>query len=326
MGPNKFSIIIPLYNKEKEIDRAINSVLRQSYEKYEVIVINDGSTDDGPEKVKNIAKNNNKIRMVSQPNAGVSAARNRGIKEAGADLIAFLDADDSWKSEFLETILRLKKKFPEAGAYATAYEEVFPSGKIVVPKFKAIPSPPWEGIIPRYFRSALGPPPVYTSAVVVPKIVLSEVGNFPVGINMAEDKDLWERIALRYPIAFSHQIVATYFQNASNRLCNIYSYVERERPFLKVAHEAIIKGELPQNKLFDLKEYIASCKLVLASIYLFHLFKPDEARRILRETFPKTFRISKRKYWLCLWTIMPTSLVRLAWTLKQNIKNLIAYL
>ncbi|NIA10441.1 MAG: glycosyltransferase, partial [Nitrospiraceae bacterium] len=134
----KVSAVIPLYNKAPYIQRALRSVLAQIFQDFEIIVIDDGSTDDGAQIVKSIP--DKRIRLIQQENAGVSAARNRGIKEAKGDLIAFLDADDAWKSEFLETILRLKKKFPEAGAYATAYEMVFPSGKIVVPKFKAIPS------------------------------------------------------------------------------------------------------------------------------------------------------------------------------------------
>mgnify|MGYP000079277661 CR=1 FL=1 len=83
----KISVVIPLYNKEKYVKRAINSVLNQTYQEFEIIVINDGSSDNSEAKVKEI--NDNRIKLITQENAGVSAARNRGIKEAKYELIAF---------------------------------------------------------------------------------------------------------------------------------------------------------------------------------------------------------------------------------------------
>ena len=92
------SVVIPLYNKEKYIKRAIESVLNQTFQKFEIIVVNDGSTDKSAEIVQNIK--DPRIRLINQKNAGVSAARNRGIQEAKYEYIAFLDADDFWEKIF----------------------------------------------------------------------------------------------------------------------------------------------------------------------------------------------------------------------------------
>ena len=102
------SVVIPLYNKAPYIDRALRSVLAQTFQDFEVIIVDDGSTDGGAKIVKSTT--DKRIKLIQQKNSGVSAARNRGIQESKSKLIAFLDADDEWKSRFLEVILRLRKK------------------------------------------------------------------------------------------------------------------------------------------------------------------------------------------------------------------------
>jgi len=211
------SIVIPLYNKERHIAWAIQSVLGQTYGDFELIVVDDGSKDEGAKVVESFT--DPRVRLIHQENAGASAARNRGITEARAELIAFLDADDEWMPEHLETILRLVKNYPECGAYATAYEVVITQHRRRTPEFKDIPKSPWEGIIPNYFRSALGPLPVWTSAVAVWRRTFNQVGFFPVGVRRGEDLDMWCRIALKYRIAFSNYVTAVYFQDAMNRVC-----------------------------------------------------------------------------------------------------------
>ena len=120
----KISVVIPLYNKARYVVRAVNSVLSQSYNDFELIIVNDGSTDGGERLISDIK--DPRLHLVNQSNAGVSAARNRGINEAAADHIAFLDADDEWKKGFLESMLNLHSKHPNAGLFASAYEIFFP--------------------------------------------------------------------------------------------------------------------------------------------------------------------------------------------------------
>ena len=212
------SVVIPLYNKGPHIARTINSVLAQTVTDFEIVVVDDGSTDNGTDIVASF--NDPRIRLIRQVNQGVSAARNRGISEARSDFIAFLDADDEWAPDHLETLLRLRSKFPEAGAYTTAYVRVLPGGEILSSKFKAIPPAPWEGVIPDYFKAAaLGDPPVCSSAVGIPKKVFDEVGLFKVGVKMGEDLDQWLRIALAYPIVFSWSGFAWYRMDSKERVC-----------------------------------------------------------------------------------------------------------
>jgi glycosyltransferase involved in cell wall biosynthesis len=109
------TIIIPLYNKRSYIGRALDSVLHQSFQDFEIIVVDDGSTDNGAEVVKSY--DDPRIRLIRQENKGVSVARNTGADRATADFIAFLDADDEWMPRQLETVSGLRKKFPDAGLF-----------------------------------------------------------------------------------------------------------------------------------------------------------------------------------------------------------------
>ena len=106
------SIVIPLYNKEKSIATTLESVLAQSYTNYEVIVVDDGSTDNSANVVRELV--NDKIRLISKPNGGVCSARNRGIQEAKSQYVAFLDADDLWEKDYLEEQVKMIADFPVA--------------------------------------------------------------------------------------------------------------------------------------------------------------------------------------------------------------------
>lgn len=209
------SVVIPLYNKVRHIGRALDSVLAQSHEAFEVTVVNDGSTDGSGESVRQYK--DPRIRIVNQENVGVSAARNRGIAEGKGEMVAFLDADDEWLPEHLATICRLAAEYPECGAYASSYRTVRADGRQAVPVFHGIPGHPWEGVLPSYFRTALKSDPIWTSAVAVPREVFEHCGFFPVGVRCGEDVDMWCRIALRYPVAFSTHPSALYHQEAGNR-------------------------------------------------------------------------------------------------------------
>jgi len=114
------SVIIPLYNKEKFVKRSLDSVLSQSYDNFEVLVVNDGSTDGSREVV--FAVDDPRIRLIDQPNGGVSSARNRGIDEARGVYVAFLDADDMWYEKHLEILIEGIETYPDAVMLANALE------------------------------------------------------------------------------------------------------------------------------------------------------------------------------------------------------------
>jgi len=113
----KISVIIPLFNKKDTIIKALESIFNQTVQPLEIIVVNDGSTDGSVELVEQVK--HPLTRLINQKNAGVSIARNRGINEAKGDWIAFLDADDFWDNDFLETINKLSNKYPSASVLIT---------------------------------------------------------------------------------------------------------------------------------------------------------------------------------------------------------------
>lgn len=234
------SVVIPLYNKVRHIKRALDSVLAQTHHEFEVIVVNDGSTDGSEKVVGEYA--DPRIRLVSQENAGVSAARNRGITEAEGELVAFLDADDEWLPEHLATMYRLGSKHPECGACASSYWVITAKGKQALPSSEGIPGHPWEGVLQNYFRAALTSDPIWTSAVAVPRSVFGTCGLFPVGITTGEDTDMWCRIALKFSVAFSTHPGAVYHQEADGR-----SAVRVSDPCPAVVHtlnDALKQGNL----------------------------------------------------------------------------------
>lgn len=210
-----FSIVISLYNKADYIQNTLKSVLNQTFTDYEVIIINDGSTDNSVTKV--LEFNDSRIQLYNQKNQGASIARNLGIEKAKYDYIAFLDADDLWKADHLETLNTLIQNFPNVGIFASRYELVFKNGKNYIPKFKGL-SADFEGIIPDYFETSLPYPVATSSSIVIPKYVFKKTGNFKPGISSGQDVDMWIRIALKYPVAISNNITASYLHYIENSL------------------------------------------------------------------------------------------------------------
>ncbi|NBB31614.1 glycosyltransferase family A protein [Cellulophaga sp. BC115SP] len=113
------SIVIPLYNKAHTVQRTIMSIISQDYKDFEVIIVDDGSTDNGIDIIKSLISDN-RFKIIQQENQGVSVARNRGVKESSYNYIAFLDADDEWKPQFLTAIINAITKFPEASMWGTS--------------------------------------------------------------------------------------------------------------------------------------------------------------------------------------------------------------
>jgi glycosyltransferase involved in cell wall biosynthesis len=296
------SIVIPLYNKARHIARAIQSALNQTYSDYELVIVDDGSTDDGVKVTEAIR--DPRIRLISQANAGVSAARNRGIAESRADLIAFLDADDEWLPGHLETIKRLSEKYPDCGAYSTAYRIVAPDGKRIVPVHDGIPASAWEGVIPNYFRSATTFP-IWPSAVAIPRQVFDSVGLFPVGVARGEDVDMFCRIALRYPICFSTQVGAVYRKDADNRVC-MTTRVLKEHGLVKVIRDALSTGVVPPGLRRDAFEFIAFCQLGVAGTNVF-VGNPRYARQLLRSC------LGTRRHACAWWRLMLLALLPPGW-------------
>ena len=207
------SVVIPLYNKQSCIRSTIESVLNQTYSDFELIVVDDGSTDDGASVVAELS--DPRIHLVRKANGGVSSARNAGIRQATSEYIAFLDGDDLWEPEFLEEVNKMITDFPEAGIWGTSYFFLKQGTKFSAGK----PLP--DGFYGIIDNSSWNLAHVYCStAVCCRKSALEEIGGFDERIAYGEDTEVWWRIMLRHPAAYSNRPLAVYRFDEENRAMN----------------------------------------------------------------------------------------------------------
>jgi glycosyltransferase involved in cell wall biosynthesis len=269
-----FSIIIPLYNKSAHIEKAIQSVLNQSFHEFELIVVNDGSTDNSLHIVEHYLRTqeqrgntslSNHVRIINQENAGVSAARNNGVKAAKYDYIAFLDADDWWHKHYLSEMKSLIEQFPNAALYGSSYYQV-KSGKHVKapigvePDFKA----GYINYCEVYVKTLCMP--IWTSAAIITKKVFQEENGFKTTLKLGEDFDLWIRVALKHKIAFRNKPLAYYnhdvetSQRAIGKLHSPKTHILWNLDFLSNEERtnATLKQLLDNLRVYGLFEYFLS--------------------------------------------------------------------
>ncbi|UFS69112.1 glycosyltransferase [Geomonas sp. RF6] len=246
---SRISVIIPAYNAAATIARAVHSVLRQELAPYEVIVVDDGSQDGTSRLVEE--RFADRVRLVRQANAGPAAARNRGIKEATAEYIAFLDADDEWHPGKLQIQLAAFSANPAAGLCFTDMshwendEEVHVS-YLHERGFRHVSGGAiYENLLHECF--------VFTPSVVIPRVILERVGGFNECLRIAEDYDLWLRIAHDYNFIFIDQPLLRRHRNAQNITNNLLLYAEDSLSMMEqlltrqkgnARHEAIIRKRL----------------------------------------------------------------------------------
>lgn len=300
MTTNKISIIVPLYNKVNEVARAIDSIFTQTIQDFELIVIDGGSTDGSLDVIKKY-ENDSRFRVVHQKSKGLPAGRNEAVSVARCDLIAFLDADDEWCPTFLEKILSLREKYPDAGLYATAFVTCY-GDRVQPPRIADIPVS-WEGIIPSYFRtSALAfIYPFSPCCVAIPKSTFEKIGLFNPNLRTGEDSEMWGRIALELPIAFNSSPGARYSAVADNKMTD-NPYVMVRHPFLDFL------DTYPQDKLKNHPDhenillYIQKEEIAIALNNLYAK-APKQARNNLKNVTDKRF--AKYKYVMLALSYLP---------------------
>ncbi len=260
----KFSVVIPLYNKRNELRRAVQSVVDQdgfTADCYELIIVDDGSTDDSLEVAQQLQAEYSAQSLIvhSQKNAGVSAARNKGIELAKSNLIAFLDADDSYESNFLKEVDELLNRYPEAAMYATAYRFIDAgTGVGRDARFFGLDPNKTRQLLADFFHSAArGDLPITSSSVCIRKAVLNECGGFPEDQNMGEDQAVWSRIALQHKVAISTLVCANYFENTSNSLMQTVLPSD-EMPYSLHLQALLDDGVVAPALVVSLKRYIAT--------------------------------------------------------------------
>lgn len=256
------SVVIPLYNKATSISSTLECVLNQNFTDWEVVVVDDGSTDDSANIVSSMG--DSRIRLIRQPNAGVSAARNRGAIEAEGEFIAFLDADDEWDNDYLATQYELTQKYPDCDVFAMNYEFRDINGIKTSTIINKLPFNDVDGVLSNYFEVAsCSHPPLWTSAVMVRKSAFQNIEGFPVGIKSGEDLLTWARLACRYKIAYCKTPLAVF---------NVEGYDTKEKPKRIPAEVDIVGQELKKlYKTYDnpgLKQYVGLWHKMRSSIYM----------------------------------------------------------
>lgn len=211
------SVIIPLYNKGPFVEFAIQSVLAQTYQNFEIVVIDDGSKDDGPDRVKECA--DPRVRFYAQPNGGVSRARNAGIAQSNGQLICFLDADDWYAPEYLSTMVAMAEQFPSSPMFATSFTKlVDPAMPLQSPVENTVAQPEFIDNLFKIFRKR-GAIFCTNSVAIRSEFLKQRQPCFPEGENSGEDLDLWFRIAATHPVIYLHTSLVGYRMEVSGSLC-----------------------------------------------------------------------------------------------------------
>ena len=262
-----FSIIIPLYNKADYVAETLRSVLNQTYNYYEVIVVNDSSTDNSLEIVSSF--HDKRIHIYTKKNEGVSAARNYGIMHAKHDYIAFLDADDIWDIDYLECQKKMIDKYPNAGIYSIAFYMIKYGKKVFC---NILPNKERDFLIDDYFKQSVvnGLSICWTSSLCLRKDIIKHMPMFLVGIKRGEDLDLWLRVALEYDIAYLNQAKVFYRTGMLDSLSVDYSQ----------------KGEFPYCEWLNYKSKSPYYKKYVALVMYIHAknaFKYHDYRTCLKE-------------------------------------------
>lgn len=234
-----FSVVIPVYNKKDYIRRTLKSVLGQSFRDLELIVVDDGSKDASPAIVRSIR--DKRMKLIVQANAGVSAARNRGVAAARGKYLTFLDADDDWDPGYLEALKGLIDEFPGAGLYATNYW--IDNG--VRKQANPIRLPEgWRGRMRDYYElSYHGRPPFSTDTVCLPT-ALARVIPFPPGIKAGEDLLVWYKASLENDTVYWNKPLATYYVAATDNTHAIYYGKQYHLDWLQVGEDVGKEGLL----------------------------------------------------------------------------------
>lgn len=288
------TIVIPLYNKEADIECSLLSAINQSLAPREIVVVDDGSTDSSAAIVERIANDHPEanIRLIRQPNSGVSAARNRGIAEARTTYIALLDGDDEYSTGYIAEICRLMEYYPAADAYSTAFD-IVDNGRRT-----PAPCPTAEGEIDPANEALKGRYPIIPSTATLRRESILRAGGFPEGMRLGEDQWLWARMmqcGMRF--VFSPMSLVRYSRSAANRSATIYRSEESRHS---------IEELLDSDNLQILNEYIARIAIGKAITQSVRGGTADARKAIERFAFTRRSRRQLRR--LQLLNALPSSL------------------
>ena len=213
------SVIIPTFNRRQTLDRAIDSILSQTYQPYEIIVVDDGSTDGTADW---LSANYSSLQIIQQSNKGVSSARNTGINSARSDWIALLDSDDEWLPDKLEIQVKLLQNNEELRFCHT--NEIWIRNGVRINQMKKHQK--YGGNI---FKKCLDICRISPSSSLFHTSVIKDVGLFDESLDVCEDYDLWLRITAKYPVLFLDQPLIKKFGGHTDQLSRVFGGIEQYR-------------------------------------------------------------------------------------------------
>lgn len=284
-----FSIIMPYYKKRDFVARSISSVLNQTIQDFELLIVDDGSKDDIDTIIAGF--NDRRIKLIRQNNAGVSSARNHGIESASYDWVCFLDSDDTWNTNHLSTLSKLIHSYPNVSLFCTSHKRYgsacFSSNSLLPDAFpEAFLSNDLIGLVLRYGEI------IHTNSFCVRKSLFDKYGFFEEGVTIGEDTDLWFRLGVYNSIVVSKMETSNYNRDGSDltKYCrHNYSW-----PFLQ-RKELLFDEKIPIEIRLSIlhiqtKHLLSNCKHLIAD------GRFDEAKKTFsaidaseREMFKKSF-------------------------------------
>lgn len=284
------TVVVPLYNKEKSVRATLESVRAQSYTDWECIVVDDGSTDNSREVVEGIRElESERIRVIHQENAGVSAARNRGIMEAKGEYVAFLDGDDMWDKDFLKAMVSLIEEYPGKSIYGLGCAQIKKGETVSVRDNYYRGESTWD-----YATMAFT-----GSSACVNKQDAIEVGLFDTRMTHGEDIDMWWRLMLLHGGASDMRPYAYYIQDAENRAMHRIAPLDKHIPYYIDRYAGARADNIDFRRfydremiyrlypyLFDKKYHVEAKKI--AKIYDYSMQKKSLHFRMV---FPKIYRL-----------------------------------
>jgi Glycosyl transferase family 2 len=258
----KFSVVIPLFNKAPFVESAVRSVLDQTYTDLEVIVVDDGSNDGGGDLVKAI--NDPRLRVVTQPNAGVSQARNNGIALANGEWVAFLDADDWHHPTYLETLVYAQNMHPAADVAASTYLTLPHTDQNWPPSWQVVDSAPPVELIVDLPTRWIQAPTLYTSSVAVRTSLLKQMQPcFAPGESYGEDVELWFRLAECSAIALVQAPLVAYRVSVGGSLSAGNSPLKIP-PFMLRMRQRANSGEASASKRRSILKLVGHHEITMA--------------------------------------------------------------
>jgi hypothetical protein len=312
------SVVVPLYQKAATLPRCLASIQRQSFTDFELLVVDDGSSDEGPRIAENAARKDTRVRVLRRPNGGPGAAKNTGLREASASLIAFLDADDEWEPQFLASAVRGLETHPECAVYASAFR-IGPSGVDRWDELRrhGVREGVWR-LQPdtgdRELALCLGA--IHSCSSLFRTSIVRRFGGFyeENRCRFGEDVYLWLQLMLHYPFLRSFEVSAWYHTDASDLGL---SSGRRDLPLEPVfTNPGPIRSACPRGLLDPLERWLALH--ALRAIHLYADLGDREKVAFLVSAFPRVKR--ERRQLASAWLKLRAP--RLSRWLRSSIKRL----